>query len=103
MFRGPRGARPSSRHPAIAGASRPSAALRAFAPRNTERRRKAPALQALPGATFAIQILKEKFSGTPDETQKNYRAAKFWGAILGARGSSWKKRIADSDSPTPIY
>jgi len=31
MFRGPRGARPSSRHPAIAGASRPSAGAPGFA------------------------------------------------------------------------
>ena len=47
-------------------------------------------------------LLKEKFSGTPDKTSKSYRAAQFCGAILEARGGRRKKRTADSDSSTTI-
>ena len=36
-------------------------------------------------------LLKEKNSGTSDETSKSYRAAKFWGAILESKGRSQKK------------
>ena len=45
---------------------------------------------------------RKKIQVSEMKRKKGYRAAKFWGPFWGQGEVAEKKRIADSDSPTPI-